>query len=73
VLLRPVAVGVAAAVPLALGAGSWIRSLLFGVTPQDPATIAVVCLALITAAMLAAYLPARRAANLDPLTALRYE
>jgi predicted permease len=71
--LRPVAVGVAAAVPLALGAGSWIRSLLFGVSPQDPATIAVVCLALITVAMLAAYLPARRAANLDPLTALRYE
>jgi putative ABC transport system permease protein len=71
--LRPVAAGVAAAVPLALFAGSWLRSLLFGVNPQDPTTIIVVCLALIATAMLAAYLPARRAANLDPLNALRYE
>jgi predicted permease len=71
--LRPVAAGVAMAVPLALGAASWLRSLLFGVSPQDPRTIAVACLALITAAVLAAYLPARRAANLDPLNALRYE
>jgi predicted permease len=71
--LRPVAAGVAAAVPLALGAASWLRSLLFGVSPQDPTTITVACLALIIAAMLAAYLPARRAAHLDPLTALRYE
>ena len=71
--LRPVAAGVAVAVPLALGAASWLRSLLFGVSPQDPTTIAVACLALIAAAALAAYLPARRAANLDPLNALRYE
>jgi putative ABC transport system permease protein len=71
--LRPVAAGVAAAVPLALGAASWLRSLLFGVSPQDPATITVACLALMTAAVLAAYLPARRAANLDPLNALRHE
>jgi ABC-type lipoprotein release transport system permease subunit len=60
-------------VPLALGAASWLRSLLFGVSPQDPTTITVACLALITAAVLAAYLPARRAAKLDPLKALRYE
>jgi ABC-type antimicrobial peptide transport system permease subunit len=71
--LRPVAAGVAAAVPLALGAASWLRSLLFGVSPQDPTTITVACLALTMAAMLAAYLPALRAANLDPLNALRYE
>jgi predicted permease len=71
--LRPVATGVAAAVPLALGAAPWLRSLLFGVSPQDPTTITVACLALMTAAVLAAYLPARRAANLDPLKALRYE
>jgi putative ABC transport system permease protein len=71
--LRPVAVGIAVAVPLALGAASWLRSLLFGVSPQDPQTIAVACLALVTAAVLAAYLPARRAANLDPTVALRYE
>ncbi len=71
--LRPVAVGIALAVPLALGAASWLRSLLFGVSPQDPQTIAVACLALITAAALAAYLPARRAMRVDPMVALRYE
>ena len=71
--LRPIAAGVAVAVPLALGAASWLRALLFGVSPQDPLTIIVACLALMTSAMLAAYLPARRAANLDPLRALRYE
>jgi len=71
--LRPVVIAVASAVPLALLAGSWLRSLLFGVSPRDPITIGVACLALMTAAVLAAYLPARRAANLDPLTALRHE
>jgi predicted permease len=71
--LRPVAAGVAVAVPLSLGAATWLRSLLFGVSPHDPTTIAVACLALIAAGALAAYLPARRAANLDPLNALRYE
>jgi putative ABC transport system permease protein len=71
--LRPVVLAIASAVPLALLAGSWLRSLLFGVSPRDPNTIGAACLALITAAALAAYLPARRAANLDPLTALRHE
>jgi len=71
--LSPVAAGVAAAVPLTLLTASWLRSLLFGVSPQDPKTIVGACLALMTAAALAAYLPARRAANLDPLKSLRYE
>jgi ABC-type antimicrobial peptide transport system permease subunit len=71
--MRPVAAGVVAAVPLAFLAGSWLRSLVFGVSPQDPRTIAVACFVLVVAAALAAYLPARRAAHLDPLNALRYE
>jgi ABC-type lipoprotein release transport system permease subunit len=71
--LRPVAAGVAVAMPLALGAASWLRSLLFGISPQDPHDDRSGVLRPDTAAALAAYLPARRAANLDPLKALRYE
>ena len=71
--LGPVALGLAAGVPLALATGSALRSMLFGVTAQDPATIIGTCLILITAALLAAYWPARRASKVDPLIALRYD
>jgi hypothetical protein len=47
--------------------------LLFGISPQDPETIDVACVSLIAAAVVAAYQPARRAANLDPLKSLRSE
>jgi putative ABC transport system permease protein len=50
-----------------------LRSLLYEITPNDPWTFAVVSAALIIVAMLAAYVPARRAATVDPITALRYE
>jgi predicted permease len=71
--LRPVAVGIVVAVPCALLAASWLRSMLFGVNPEDPRTMIVACLVLIIAAALAAYLPARRAMRVDPMVALRYE
>jgi ABC-type antimicrobial peptide transport system permease subunit len=72
-VLGPVALGLAVGVSLALATGSVLRSMLFGISPQDPATIIGACLVLITLALLAAYLPARRASNIDPLIALRYE
>ncbi|OFV91816.1 MAG: hypothetical protein A3H95_02535 [Acidobacteria bacterium RIFCSPLOWO2_02_FULL_64_15] len=71
--LRPVVVGLAFGVPLALVAASSLRSLLFGVVPQDAATVIGVCLALTATASFAAYVPARRASRVDPMVALRHE
>ncbi len=50
-----------------------MKSLLFGVTPTDPVTFALVAAVLVTAAFVACYLPARRASQVDPLLALRTE
>jgi ABC-type lipoprotein release transport system permease subunit len=55
----------------ALAAGRVLASLLFGVTTTDPLTFVSVTLALGIAALCASYLPARRAAAVDPMTALR--
>ena len=57
----------------ALGAGQLLRSLLYGVSPRDPATFAAIALLLSAVALLASWLPARRAAAVDPLIALRCE
>ncbi|HET9409731.1 MAG TPA: ABC transporter permease [Candidatus Sulfotelmatobacter sp.] len=54
-------------------AGRWIRSFLFGVTTHDLPTYALVGLVMLTAAMIAMIAPARRAAKVDPMVALRYE
>jgi ABC-type antimicrobial peptide transport system permease subunit len=50
-----------------------MSSLLFGVTPQDPATFAAVAVLLIAVALLAGALPASRALRIDPVAALRQE
>jgi len=50
-----------------------LASLIYGVTATDPATFIGIPLALIAAVGLAIYLPARRAMNIDPIVALRYE
>ena len=66
-------VGLGAGLAGALAAGRWISALLFGVTPADPVTLAIVACALAGAAGLATYVPARSAAHIDPTDALRAE
>jgi ABC-type antimicrobial peptide transport system permease subunit len=70
---KQVGTGLAVGIPAAIGAGSMISSHLFGVRPFDPLMLATATLALGLAALIAAVIPARRAANLDPMVALRYE
>ena len=66
-----VAIGLAIGLPFALVVGNALRAFLFNVQPGDPLTLAASCLLLTTVALLAAYVPARRASRIDPITALR--
>jgi ABC-type antimicrobial peptide transport system permease subunit len=65
--------GVLLGVISALAVTQLMVSMLFGVTPSDPATFVVVAVLLSAIALLACYVPARRAAKVDPMEALRYE
>jgi predicted permease len=65
--------GVATGMGTAAGLTRLMSTLLYGVTPLDPTTYAVVPVVLVIATLLASYLPARRAASVDPIEALRSE
>jgi putative ABC transport system permease protein len=63
-------IGIAIGVAVAVGITRWMSSLLFGVTPVDAATFAVAASVLVLAALAASYIPARRAAAVDPVVTL---
>ena len=67
------AAGLAISVPVALIASRLVKSLLFDTQPNDPGTLALAGVVLVSAAILAGYAPARRASRIDPLAALRHE
>jgi putative ABC transport system permease protein len=71
--LRLAGIGVGIGIVGTVLCGRFLASQLFQVTPFDPLTLSAMAAALLTAAFIASYLPALRAARVDPVTALRNE
>jgi ABC-type antimicrobial peptide transport system permease subunit len=71
--MKLTAAGIVAGLLIAFAATRWLETLLFQVEALDSATFAATSAVLLAAALIACYLPARRAARVDPLTALRAE
>jgi len=71
--MRPIVVGIAAGIVTAVGVTRFMTKLLFHVAPLDLTTFAVVTLLLTSVAIVACWIPARRATQVDPVTSLRAE
>ncbi len=71
--MRPVAIGALIGIAGCAAVSRILRSMLFGVSSHDPVAFVVVPLILLAVALLASYIPARRATQVDPMVALRYE
>jgi predicted permease len=68
-----VAIGVAVALPSAFGLSRFVQTQLYGITPNDPFSMAVATVVIVSVALAAGYVPARRATTIDPIRALRWE
>ena len=66
-----VAAGIALGVPAAVGVGHFVSSILFGLSPHDAPSLSIAIVVLVVASLSASYLPARRAAGIDAIHALR--
>jgi len=66
-------VGILLGAAMAFASSRLLAVLLYGVSPRDPATLAAVAASLMAVAVVACWIPARRALRVDPTTALRYE
>jgi ABC-type antimicrobial peptide transport system permease subunit len=71
--MRRVLIGLAIGIGLGLATGQLIRSQLLGISPRDPLVLASITLLLGVVALVASWVPARRAAHVDPMVALRTE
>jgi putative ABC transport system permease protein len=71
--MLPVVTGIALGMAASVFLARWVSSLLFGTSAADPATLAAAAITLSGTGLLACYVPARRAAQTDPVVALRYE
>ncbi len=72
-IVHLVVAGIALGTALTLAAGTLVRNLLYGIAPTEPASLALAIAVLLAIALAAGYLPARRASQVSPMEALRYE
>jgi putative ABC transport system permease protein len=71
--LRWLVIGIGLGVPASVGLAKVLQNRIWGLKAADPLTLAIVALLLTAAGLAACYIPARRAAKVDPMVALRYE
>jgi predicted permease len=71
--MRPVVIGALVGIAGCAAVSQILKSMLFGISPRDPLAFVVVPLVLLSVALAASYIPARRATKVDPMVALRYE
>ena len=65
--------GLAIGIPIVLAGSRYVESLLFGIKPNDPMALTAGVAVLLTAGLVASYVPARRASSIDPMVAVRHE